>query len=140
MTIRGLPPPTSPFNGCGWVFIGSSQVVDVGALGVFRRRLVPEGTHTRRTDPTRCELRRALERTPARTDRGPRSDTEVPGGHPQEAMTRGHRVLPRKEVIQPQLPLRLPCYDFTLLTGRTFGSFLPKGLVHRLRVQQTRVV
>src|SRR5437588_7211654 len=23
------------------------------------------------------------------------------------------KVLPRKEVIQPQLPLRLPCYDFT---------------------------
>ena len=26
----------------------------------------------------------------------------------------------RKEVIQPHLPVRLPCYDFTLLTRRTF--------------------
>ena len=26
----------------------------------------------------------------------------------------------RKEVIQPHLPVRLPCYDFTLLTKRTF--------------------
>ncbi len=28
----------------------------------------------------------------------------------------------RKEVIQPHLPVRLPCYDFTLLTRRTFGA------------------
>jgi len=27
--------------------------------------------------------------------------------------------IPRKEVIQPQLPLRLPCYDFTPITGPT---------------------
>ena len=32
--------------------------------------------------------------------------------------------IPRKEVIQPQLPLRLPCYDFTPITSPTFdGSF-----------------
>ena len=31
----------------------------------------------------------------------------------------------RKEVIQPHLPIRLPCYDFTPVTGSTFGgSFL----------------
>ena len=33
--------------------------------------------------------------------------------------------LPRKEVIQPQLPLRLPCYDFTPITNPTFGGCLP---------------
>jgi len=48
--------------------------------------------------------------------------------------------LPRKEVIQPQLPLRLPCYDFTPVTGPTFDGFLPKGLDHRLRVLPTPVV
>ena len=31
-------------------------------------------------------------------------------------------VLPRKEVIQPHLPIRLPCYDFTPVIGLTFGS------------------
>ena len=31
-------------------------------------------------------------------------------------------VLHRKEVIQPHLPIRLPCYDFTPVTGFTFGS------------------
>ena len=28
----------------------------------------------------------------------------------------------RKEVIQPHLPIRLPCYDFTPVTGPAFGS------------------
>ena len=32
--------------------------------------------------------------------------------------------LPRKEVIQPHLPVRLPCYDFTPLTLHTFGASL----------------
>ena len=30
----------------------------------------------------------------------------------------------QKEVIQPHLPVRLPCYDFTLLTKHTFDSGL----------------
>ena len=30
--------------------------------------------------------------------------------------------LPRKEVIQPHLPVRLPCYDFTPLPLHTFGA------------------
>ena len=49
-------------------------------------------------------------------------------------------ILPRKEVIQPHLPVRLPCYDFTPLTNHTFGASLPRGLGRRLRVQSTRVV
>ncbi len=28
---------------------------------------------------------------------------------------------PSKEVIQPHLPVRLPCYDFTLVTSPAFG-------------------
>ncbi len=31
-----------------------------------------------------------------------------------------------KEVIQPQVPLRLPCYDFTPITSPTVGGCLPK--------------
>ena len=34
-----------------------------------------------------------------------------------------HRYLsPRKEVIQPHLPIRLPCYDFTPVTKRTVAT------------------
>ena len=31
-------------------------------------------------------------------------------------------ILLKKEVIQPHLPVRLPCYDFTPLTRHTFGA------------------
>ena len=34
------------------------------------------------------------------------------------------RFHPRKEVIQPHLPIRLPCYDFTPITSFTFGGVL----------------
>ena len=36
--------------------------------------------------------------------------------------------LPRKEVIQPHLPVRLPCYDFTPVTSPTFDGSLPQGV------------
>ena len=40
----------------------------------------------------------------------------------------GLSELLRKEVIQPQVPLRLPCYDFTPITDHTFGAcFLAVG-------------
>src|SRR5207249_7379319 len=59
---------------------------------------------------------------------------------PDGRCDRGTVVLPRKEVIQPQLPLRLPCYDFTPVTSPTFDGSLPCGLGHRLRVLLTPVV
>ena len=31
-----------------------------------------------------------------------------------------------KEVIQPHVPVRLPCYDFTLVTDHTVVNALPK--------------
>ena len=41
--------------------------------------------------------------------------------------TLSHLTFPiflRKEVIQPHLPIRLPCYDFTPVTNPAFGSSL----------------
>ena len=35
-------------------------------------------------------------------------------------------VLLRKEVIQPHLPVRLPCYDFTPIADPTFDGSLPR--------------
>ena len=32
----------------------------------------------------------------------------------------------KKEVIQPQVPLGLPCYDFTPVTSHTLAACLPK--------------
>ena len=34
------------------------------------------------------------------------------------------RLLLRKEVIQPHLPIRLPCYDFTPVIGLALGGWL----------------
>ena len=34
---------------------------------------------------------------------------------------------PRKEVIQPHLPVRLPCYDFTPVTNPALGRCFHKG-------------
>src|SRR5215472_8199317 len=48
-------------------------------------------------------------------------------------------LLLRKEVIQPHLPVRLPCYDFVPIAGPTFDGSLPCGLGHRLRVLPTFV-
>ena len=41
-------------------------------------------------------------------------------------------VFLRKEVIQPQVPLRLPCYDFTPVADRT----VVKGISFALRCNQ----
>ena len=62
----------------------------------------------------------------------------APGG-PVDELTIGIPVarvrLLRKEVIQPQVPLRLPCYDFIPITTHTLGDSPPRGLGRRLRVQ-----
>ena len=45
---------------------------------------------------------------------GTRATRRTPDRRPEK--------LRRKEVIQPHLPVRLPCYDFTPLTLHTFGA------------------
>ena len=49
-----------------------------------------------------------------------RATPEVFHWHGKPATTRRSR----KEVIQPQVPLRLPCYDFAPVTELTFGGCL----------------
>ena len=61
------------------------------------------------------------------------------------SLTRSLSVTPptfslRKEVIQPQVLLRLPCYDFTPIMNHTLGRCLPCGLARRLLVQPTFVM
>ena len=43
----------------------------------------------------------------------------MPPSHPNRMVVAG---LPRKEVIQPHLPVRLPCYDLAPITGLTLGA------------------
>ena len=49
------------------------------------------------------------------------------------------QVLLRKEVIQPHLPVRLPCYDFVPIADPAFDSSFPYGLGHWLRALPTFV-
>src|SRR5699024_8485879 len=45
-----------------------------------------------------------------------------------DAAAKGAVELLRKEVIQPHLPVRLPCYDLVPITSPTFDSSLPQGV------------
>jgi hypothetical protein len=59
---------------------------------------------------------------------GPRplqARTPIHGPHPTQRGV-SFVVLLRKEVIQPHLPVRLPCYDFVPIADPTFDSSLPK--------------
>ena len=48
---------------------------------------------------------------------------------PLDALTASRRqLLLRKEVIQPHLPVRLPCYDFVPIASPTFDGSPPQGV------------
>ena len=53
--------------------------------------------------------------------------TNRPSRIPHDVGGHGLVVLLRKEVIQPHLPVRLPCYDFVPIADPTFDRSLPKG-------------
>ncbi len=86
--------------------------------------------------------RRISARGPSKLSSDPPAPTPSTrlSGHQRHVRSTFQGCLPRKEVIQPQLPLRLPCYDFTPITSPTFDGCLPKGLAHRLRVLPAFVV
>ena len=69
----------------------------------------------------------------------PMSDLRDSFGHDEALDPRTGQMLLRKEVIQPHLPVRLPCYDFVPIASPTFDGSLPEGLGHRLRVLPTFV-
>ena len=54
---------------------------------------------------------------------------------PSTALASSAGRLLRKEVIQPQVPLRLPCYDFVPITSLTLGRRPPCGLANALRAK-----
>ena len=56
---------------------------------------------------------------------GPSLLTCLPGAGARGSTAPDASRLPRKEVIQPHLPVRLPCYDFTPLTLHTFDASAP---------------
>ena len=65
------------------------------------------------------------------------TDREGDAGGSRRASTSGPKgsLLLRKEVIQPLVPQRLPCYDFIPITTHTLGDSVLCRFGHRLRVQ-----
>ena len=86
------------------------------------------------------EILRQLEsgNQPARVAVQQVTDVPVRPGNGERRSVLKH--VPRKEVIQPHLPVRLPCYDFTPITDPTLDACLPCGLAQRLQVLPTFVV
>ena len=89
--------------------------------------------------------------TPRTHKRNPRSQRSLPHQHAhtnpgtipgawatrRTPSRRPEKKLRRKEVIQPHLPVRLPCYDLVPITSLTLDGSIHKGLGHRLRVLPT---
>jgi hypothetical protein len=80
---------------------------------------------------------RAPEPIPSKLSRG---DTKRSTFECLELSRRKAEKNSRKEVIQPQVLLQLPCYDFTPITDHTLGGFLSCESEHRLLVQPTFVM
>ena len=86
----------------------------------------PEGkrscTRTGTVMPTPTNRCSPLEHPPRNTR--PR---QGPGPRPPPKGCRRQTLL-RKEVIQPHLPVRLPCYDLVPIASPTFDGSLPQGV------------
>src|SRR4051794_24613792 len=92
----------------------TTQIPLFGLCAVFKLR------RGRRTEVFRPRSLKTEQRSA-----GARPSTRL-NRHQRHVRSTLGKCLPRKEVIQPQLPLRLPCYDFTPITGPTFDGCLPK--------------
>ena len=72
-------------------------------------------------------------RPPRRTPAPRESSGAIQAEHRPRLRLSGAASL-QKEVIQPLVPQRLPCYDFIPVTGPTFVDCPPRGSARRLRV------
>jgi hypothetical protein len=107
--LGGFEPPTSPLSG-----VRSSRLS-------YKPLLQPQAA------ANHCGARRQNDRP------SPWQLNSIREARYRPGVGMGPRALPlllRKEVIQPHLPIRLPCYDFTPIICPTFGSSLPCGLGH----------
>ena len=74
----------------------------------------PDKPTTPHTSARRSAARPSARSSPGRPRPIQRPRQQRPGSHPHTTS------ILRKEVIQPHLPVRLPCYDFVPITSPTF--------------------
>lgn len=84
-------------------------------------------------DPTACQaLMNQHYVPPSATPHNQQARHLSKKGEPTPTLETGqphqHGGLLRKEVIQPHLPVRLPCYDFVPIASPTFDDSLPQGV------------
>ena len=116
----------SPSSGIGGQE-GQERAVDAGQ-GRRRLRLPQNGTVMRRSCRSRwCPAREAWGSGDLQDTNSAVIDVGAPrcDSHRHSPWASGSWLL-RKEVIQPHLPVRLPCYDFTPIANPTFDGSLPK--------------
>ena len=91
--------------------------------------------------PARLELVSDPPEQPHQNSPAPETEPVLPGRRHLDTDSTEYRclVLLRKEVIQPHLPVRLPCYDFVPIASPTFDRSPHKWLGHGLRVLPTFV-
>ncbi len=90
-----------------------------------RTRGVPSGPNS---VPNTHELVSMFHPAPHPSSTGATSRRRRTGPNVQAGQPHQHGGLLRKEVIQPHLPVRLPCYDFVPIAGPTFDDSLPQGV------------
>ena len=96
---------TGFFTRCFSIWLCSFQ-------GTFRSLSIPENDTGSRRRTVNCQTLRLVF-----------SHSHISVYRPEmKRLDFSSRFLPRKEVIQPHLPIRLPCYDFTPVIGPAFGS------------------
>ena len=89
---------------------------------------------------SQCSTSMSSHLTDIRRQRQPPTTTPRPSPCRESEAALASCVLLRKEVIQPHLPVRLPCYDFVPIAGPTFDrSPHTRWLGHGLRVLPTFV-
>ena len=104
------PPPTGQHRG---LVVSKPNSVSDDSAPVFPHRIVKFVECTRPVSTTENKPSNESPRTP--------------NPHTMWAGL-GLVVLLRKEVIQPHLPVRLPCYDFVPIADPTFDGSLPQGV------------
>ena len=113
---RGIRKTARTQNGCGWRS-GNPKAYPHHSPPAPRTREANDLFHTSTPTPE------------PETIPGAWATRRTPDRRPEK--------LRRKEVIQPHLPVRLPCYDLVPITSLTLDGSIHKGLGHRLRVLPT---
>ena len=128
----GFEPPTSRLSSARSNQLSYQPKSDVSSKAASAR----PGADRRRSKERTFEMTTEGMRGRRHGCRDPASIVRVTERRPSEEDRTVHIL--RKEVIQPQVPLRLPCYDLVPIIELTFGASLTR-LASRLRAPPTFV-